>query len=529
MSQNSPYALFSAVAPALKQCLPVAEVDDMAAQLQQAEKNNKPAVMFYGLYNAGKSTLINALIGEEQAANGRVPTTSQVTAYPWQNIELLDTPGIDAPPEHEQITEAQLKQSDIVIMVLHSRGATQELESYRTILRLLAQGQQVLVVVNSFDAQALTDSDTIAITDDILATLQRLASAGEQPLLEQIQVLWVNAQSGLAAKQTQKPALLNASGLPLLEQTLQRMIKHTGKAELQRRQAGLVMPLLALAEQQLAGRLQDTEAGQIIRLQGRLDEQRQQAEGRLLQLIEQQRRLLKTSLMVAIKQPDTIEPELNRINERLATELEQALHQQLAGLGEEFATLAREFSPSTVILEGFEPLPVTAGTVVNLPELSGMLQGLSKEQVQQAIELAQRMLPRLFGEFNRKAAEKMADGVTRFNPLLMALKEVVFGVWNYYQERRQAEAAEQQLIRYHQQLRDVVEQTANDYAHRAGEAVHNCMDMAFSGVSEQLAAQHQAWQQQNKQAAEDQQHIRRLRLQLQSQITPEPSLTQEQA
>lgn len=184
MNQNTPYAMFTGVASSLKRCLPVDEVEQMAKRLQQTAEQSEPVVMLYGLYNAGKSTLINALIGEAQAPNGRVPTTNRVMAYRWQGVELLDTPGIDAPPEHEQITEAQLKQSDIVIMVLHSRGATQELESYRTILRLLAQGQQVLVVVNSFDAQALTDRDTIAITDDILATLQRLASAGEQPLLE---------------------------------------------------------------------------------------------------------------------------------------------------------------------------------------------------------------------------------------------------------------------------------------------------------------------------------------------------------
>lgn len=343
-------------------------------------------------------------------------------------------------------------------------------------------------------------------------------------------MLWVNAQSGLAAKQTQKPALLNASGLPLLEQTLQRMIKHTDKAELQRRQAGLVMPLLARAERQLAEQLQNTEAGYITRLQGRLDEQRQQAEGRLLQLIEQQRRSLKTSLMVAIKQPDTIEPELNRINERLATELEQALHQQLAGLGEEFAGLARELSPAAgmtgLILEGIDPMPATVANTAELPDLSGMLQGLSKEQIQQAIELAQRGLPGLFGKL---AADKIADGVIRLNPLLLVLKETIFGIWTYYQEQRQAEAEEQRLIRYHQQLHDVVEQTATDYAHSAGEAVRACIGTTCSEISEQLAIRHQAWQQQNRQWAEDQQQIRRFRLQLQFLITPESLPSQEQA
>ena len=58
-------------------------------------------VMILGNYNAGKSSLINALLGEEVAAIGDIPNTVNAGRYEWNNCCLLDTPGVNAPIEHE--------------------------------------------------------------------------------------------------------------------------------------------------------------------------------------------------------------------------------------------------------------------------------------------------------------------------------------------------------------------------------------------------------------------------------------------
>jgi GTP-binding protein EngB required for normal cell division len=69
---------------------------DVAAQLRLA-------VM--GQYNAGKSTLINALLGEKRAETGDAPTTRQPCAYDLRDFSIVDLPGGDARPEEQQ--EAQ--------------------------------------------------------------------------------------------------------------------------------------------------------------------------------------------------------------------------------------------------------------------------------------------------------------------------------------------------------------------------------------------------------------------------------------
>ena len=48
--------------------------------------------MLFGAYNAGKSTLINALLGEERAVVGDIPTTDAVHRYDWDGHIMLDTP-----------------------------------------------------------------------------------------------------------------------------------------------------------------------------------------------------------------------------------------------------------------------------------------------------------------------------------------------------------------------------------------------------------------------------------------------------
>ena len=105
--------LFQQVAAAIKQYgrnrMSADTIRQSTQQIEQKLQNLKPTIMVYGIYNAGKSTLINALIGQEKAKVSDRPETDMVTEYHWQGIRLFDTPGIDAPIQHQNITEAHLK------------------------------------------------------------------------------------------------------------------------------------------------------------------------------------------------------------------------------------------------------------------------------------------------------------------------------------------------------------------------------------------------------------------------------------
>jgi len=128
-------------------------IDSTISNLRDQATAGRVTVMLYGAYNAGKSTLINALLGREDAAVGDVPTTDNVTAYDWDGHVLLDTPGVNAPIEHEEVSLARLKETDLVLFVLRQEDQDAD-DVLRRIFDLLDNRHPVFLVLN------VSDSDT---------------------------------------------------------------------------------------------------------------------------------------------------------------------------------------------------------------------------------------------------------------------------------------------------------------------------------------------------------------------------------
>ena len=99
---------------------------ELLHRFDKKKANPELSIMVYGVYNAGKSTFINALLGQESAPVGDVPLTHKVDSYPYKNYTIQDTPGIDAPKEHEQVTDGQLEKVDAVLFVVNPSGVAEE-------------------------------------------------------------------------------------------------------------------------------------------------------------------------------------------------------------------------------------------------------------------------------------------------------------------------------------------------------------------------------------------------------------------
>ena len=101
------------------------------------EGRDAPAILFYGLYNAGKSTLINALCRANVAKVGDVPTTQDVQKINWEEYILIDTPGINAQNAHTLVAEENIGQSDLVLFVLDNSDTFDNAVVYQAILDIL--------------------------------------------------------------------------------------------------------------------------------------------------------------------------------------------------------------------------------------------------------------------------------------------------------------------------------------------------------------------------------------------------------
>lgn len=199
-----------------------------------AEKKAKPSasIMVYGVYNAGKSTLINALLGDaDRAKVSDHPETDQVHAYPWKGFELLDTPGIDAPIEHQKVTMTQLHSADVVIFVVNPRGVVEEAKTLSDLMDLVMRKKKLFLVLNCKDV--LEPEDAQKLKDELLQRLQKLASdRGIDSALDHIPIHEINAKSALRGKLEGKNTLLNHSGLPRLEEDLLNFLLEIGENQL---------------------------------------------------------------------------------------------------------------------------------------------------------------------------------------------------------------------------------------------------------------------------------------------------------
>lgn len=109
---------------------------------------DKPKVMVYGIYNSGKSTLINALCKEEVAEMADRPMTDRISEYDRGDYFLIDSPGVDAPIEHEMITEEHINRCHIILFVISSKGLFEDRTNYEKLSNLIKREIPFIIVLN---------------------------------------------------------------------------------------------------------------------------------------------------------------------------------------------------------------------------------------------------------------------------------------------------------------------------------------------------------------------------------------------
>ena len=120
--------------------------------------HNGIQTVIVGVPNAGKSTLLNALLGQERAIVSHIPGTTRDFISEWYHLEpytlkLIDTAGLHKTTEEiESIgiekTYEQVKKADLIIWVLDGSVAwNKDLEA----LKEQFNAQKTLVVINKSD------------------------------------------------------------------------------------------------------------------------------------------------------------------------------------------------------------------------------------------------------------------------------------------------------------------------------------------------------------------------------------------
>lgn len=157
-----------------------AKISDTIMQLSDsfkvgnAIKNGVP-VAIVGETNAGKSTLLNLLLGEERAIVSDIHGTTRDTIEDTAEIggisfRFIDTAGIrDTEDRIESIgierTMKKISQADIILMVIDPTAPTDQYTDLAPKILPLCEGKTVIVVVNKSDIAATAASSIIDSND----------------------------------------------------------------------------------------------------------------------------------------------------------------------------------------------------------------------------------------------------------------------------------------------------------------------------------------------------------------------------
>ncbi len=200
-----------------------------------------------GEFNSGKSSFINALLGERVLPEGVTPTTDRINllrhgpvvgeqsleayllerthpAELLREITVVDTPGTNAIiRRHEELTRDFVPRSDLVLFVTSAdRPFT---ESERTFLEQIREwGKKIVFVINKVDILARPEE-----RDQVIAYVRENATTllGEEP-----RTFPVSARMALEARDRNTPELWDRSGFDAVEEYLLRTLDQEERVRL---------------------------------------------------------------------------------------------------------------------------------------------------------------------------------------------------------------------------------------------------------------------------------------------------------
>jgi len=229
-------------------------------------------IVIAGEFNAGKSALVNALLGQKVLAEGTTPTTSRVTLVKWgegateqvvdenfsvytyplpllKELNIVDTPGTNAIiRHHERLTDEFVPRSDLVLFITSADHPLTESER-QFLERILTWGKKVVFVLNKVDIFE-DDAALQEVRDFILTHTTKIL--GDQP-----QLFPVSAKLAQRAQSETDPGerarLRSASRLDDLEQFISATLDDTTRLQLKfNNPLGVADHLIAQAGQSLS-------------------------------------------------------------------------------------------------------------------------------------------------------------------------------------------------------------------------------------------------------------------------------------
>ncbi len=203
------------------------EINEFNKYVLEKLNNLEPSLMVYGTYNAGKSSLINAIFGEdEKAKTSDIPETDKVTGYTYKGFTIYDTPGINAPIEHELVTHAHLNKTEAVLFVISNDGSFEEEYIYQRISDIVKMNKPLILVLNNKSGIDLDSEQAFQESQKLNTNLLKIGDRnGIKNIETKVKFAVVNTKTALKGKLENKKLLIERSKISVLEDMIEQQLK----------------------------------------------------------------------------------------------------------------------------------------------------------------------------------------------------------------------------------------------------------------------------------------------------------------
>lgn len=505
------------------------------------DKRKKPDahIMVYGVYNAGKSTLINALLGKVVAEIDDVPKTDSVSAYRWRQYDILDTPGVDAPIEHEQITDEEMLKADAVIFVVNPVGVAEELGTLSKLLELVKARKQVFLVFN--EKQPLAIEDFQKLKDQTQSRLQELAAkSGLRNVLKDIPIVRVNAKSALKAKTENKSALLESSGFPEFEKRLTEFLQSISQDTIYVRLKNALVDFLSGSLNILKMRSQADMVKKYDDLLKNIERNKNQVRRNVRQAIANERNRIGSEVQRQLRRNVFGEENLSesdiekciqaafeysaeKVNNTLQNEVEALMQQLQVDIDNiqaeippsnfEMANInIQNIDNSSPSMENVESIVQEASQIS--PEMMAQtverLTKLAKpEYIVESLKFVKKYLPELMKGIGIKTMEKWAKAIMNKLPYIGPMITGLFALKDIFTEDSQTTQMQQKIDEHNrqrertmQQITDISNDIASRFENIMREHTEKVTDEIFTNIMKQIHALRQGFRNDDRQNSE---------------------------
>lgn len=461
-------------------------VDNKSAQRLKERLADKtidatPNIMVFGIYNAGKSTFLNALIGESRAKMADRPETSVVTSYEWNGFKLLDTPGIDAPEAHERVSREQLEKTDIILFVLATDSGFEEKYVYQEIIKIVKSHRLMMLIINNKNSYNEDEASYRAIYDKILVNLNKEGRECSLPsLADDIQIHLVNAKSALKGKLENKKNLIKKSGIEEVSISIEKFLHESSTHQVALILKNDIYCLLDEAMKNIDDLKLNAKNYVLIEQQEAVLGEKMRIVRCVTNYIKQVSSKFEQEFMLAANSCDEnsmkllFDSTLRAVEEKLTDEifdtnkvLVRLLDKNIdEGVDIDISAYEIGLNNNTGLVTSTEKNHKTLNSVKQIISQVGQknIEDATKKATIIALQTTKEWLPSLMKGTGQKTIEKIATGVSgtmsKMAPFIGPAIDIVMGIHNYHQADKKQKEQEENIRREKQALVSQAQKTS---------------------------------------------------------------------